>query len=94
MIDSPFPVIRLEVERMKHSMLVALSKYNLELDSMLKDALDKYCSAEHVEVILNVAAREAIDRAVKEEVSNFYLHGRGRKAIVAAIAKRLKAGDL
>ena len=43
-----FPIIRLEVERMQHTIITALTQYEAQLDSDIQNAVDLYCSTDGI----------------------------------------------
>lgn len=88
------PIIRLEVDHMRHSMLVALSEYQVRLDSDLKAAVEAYCTPENLSRILDDAVKKTLDRVIKEQTEHYFLYGDGRKAINEVVEKKLSFGAL
>jgi len=66
------PIIRLEVDFMKATMLRHLSEEAVKIDSMVQQAVEDYCSEENLRAILNVEVKQAMDAAVREEVRGFF----------------------
>ena len=84
------PIIRLEVEHMKHTMCAALSEHAALMDSSVKSAIDAYCTEDNLNSVVSIAVREALNSAVKEEVRNFFRYsGNGRTAIREAVIQFL-----
>ena len=80
------PIIRLEVERMKHSILTALSEHSAQLDESIQAAVEAYCTPENINAVVRKTAMEALDAAVKEEVRNFFQWSKpGRQAVREAV---------
>lgn len=86
------PIIRLEIEGMKASILHALTEYELQMDSLVKEAIERQCSSEHIHQLINYETSRAIDEAVKDEINNFFKYGKGRDAIKSAICDKLSTG--
>jgi hypothetical protein len=84
------PIIRLEVEGMKHGILVALSEYAAKVDADIQAAVERYCQPENIARVVQAAAERSIDIAIKEEIDRFFRFGDGRRAISAAVEEQLK----
>ena len=83
------PIIRLEVERMKHTLMTALLEHQAQLDADVKAAIDEYCTPENIGKVIRNAAHNALDYAIKEEVEKFLRYGDGRKAVAAAVRESI-----
>lgn len=86
----PFPVIRMEIEGMKASILHAMSQYQIDVDAYVKEALDRITSDDAIQQLVNDEAEKAIEEAVRKEVRDFFAYGNGRVAIRAAVLARLE----
>jgi hypothetical protein len=84
------PIIRLEVESMKHTMLYHLMQYSAQMDETLQKAVENFCTPENLETIIMNETSKVLDRVIREEVSRWFVHGEGRAAIKAAVEKRLR----
>lgn len=65
------PVIKLEMHRMAHALYTAFRQEELNLDKMVREAIEQYCSEGNVQRIVSEAARAAIDAGVSAEVRSF-----------------------
>lgn len=83
------PLIRIEVEAMKQSMVHAFSQQMLNLDELFKAALDDACQPEKVQNILTEAANKYIKEALDFETQRYFLFGEGRKAISEKVKEKL-----
>jgi hypothetical protein len=84
------PIVRLEVEYMKESILHAFSHHQIEMDSMVRAAVEKACEPKALQHVIDTTVRQVIDGAVKQEIQNFFSHyGNGGKAIRAAVTECL-----
>lgn len=79
------PVIRLEVDRLRMSVLTALSEYSVQMDADLAAAIDAYCTPENIRAIIDGYVQKTIDQAVREEVDRFFRYGKGRAAVRRAV---------
>jgi len=80
------PIIRLEVEGMRHTVQTALMEHAAKMDSSIQAAVEAYCTDANIDAVVRKAATEAIDAAVREEVRSFFGYGRaGRAAIREAV---------
>ena len=91
---TPIPIVRLEVEQMKHSILMACSEYAVQMDADIQAAVEEACKPEHISAVIRKYAHEEIDNAIKEEIKQFYRYGDGRKVVKevvgAMLSERLK----
>lgn len=85
------PIIRLEVEGMKYAVVTALSAHAAQMDADIQAAVEAYCTPENIASVVRGAATEALDRAIKAEVQNFFNYGDGRKAVAAAVKESILA---
>ncbi len=83
------PIIRLEVEGMKRSIVTALVEHQAKMDADVAAAVEAYCQPENISRIIHEAARTALDNAIREEVKAFFLLGEGRKAVAEAVKEAL-----
>ena len=83
------PIIRLEIEGMKHTIMHAMTQYLTQMDADIQAAVERACKPEHISALIETTAREQIAKAVKTEIESFYSYGRGRAAIKEAVLKTL-----
>lgn len=82
----PSPVIiRMELERMKHSIKTALLDHNEELSNMITNAVEDELTCERVQSEVKRIVAEEFDSAVKEAIHDFFRWGHGKKAITDAV---------
>lgn len=84
------PIIRLEVERMRHSIVAMLTEAELKIDQNIQQALDAYCTPENLTRVITQELKQTLDSVIKEEVKNFFTYGEGRKVVKAAVIKKLE----
>ena len=86
-----FPIIRIDVERMRHTLSVALMEHSSMLADEMQKAVSEYITDTNIKNVIHQQARQHIDAAVKEEVQNFFRYtGAGRAAIKEAVHQYLK----
>lgn len=88
------PIIRLEVEGLKRSVIAALSDHAVQMDSDIIAAVESYCKPENISRIVHDAAKAEIDRVITEEVKAFFSKGPGRSAVAAAVQSILSDSDV
>jgi hypothetical protein len=79
------PIIRFEVEGMKHSISVALTEYAVKMDADIQAAIEAACTPEHLLRVIKDKAQSVIDRTIAEEVERFFRYGAGRAVIANAV---------
>lgn len=80
-----FPMIRLELQGMKQTILHAFRGYQLNIDKTVKESLDRVCSDGGIERLIDEQVREQVEKAVKSKIKEFFGWGDGSKAIEAAL---------
>ncbi len=84
------PIIKLEVQGMKHTILAALTREAASLDANIQAAVESYCSEENIQQIVEEEARRQVKEALKQEVQNFFRFGAtGRIAVREAVHEYL-----
>ena len=84
------PIIRLELEGMKLAMQTALMARNVEMDQYVQQALDRYCSQENLQSVIDTEVRAVLNTAIKEEIQSFFRYSiPGRQAIREAVHAHL-----
>jgi hypothetical protein len=82
------PLIRIEFERMRQSVVMAITERQIAFDEMFQQALDEACNPERVQAELNREVRASLDRALKEEIGNFFKWGGdGRRHVRDAVVE-------
>lgn len=89
--EMPIPIIRLEVEHLKHCILHAFSDYTLKFDETLKRAVEAYCTSATVDKVMTEAVEREMRTAIEQEIKDFFKYGEGREAVSAAVKARLTA---
>lgn len=83
---TPVPIISLEVSAMKHTMKMMLGEHTARLDKSIQQAVEDFCTEDNIGRIVEEAARDALNAAVKEEVRRFFGYGEnGRLAVREAV---------
>jgi hypothetical protein len=89
-MDKSIPIIKLEVDHMKHTMMVALSKYTAQLDRNLQEAVERFCTPENLQRIIENEADKQLDIVIREQVRAWFNYGEGRDVIKRAVEQKLK----
>ena len=89
------PIIRLEVERMKETILHALPQHAAAMDASVQAAIEAYCTPGNIDAVVRQAVTQALDAAVKEEVREFFKGSKsGRQAVREAVIQYLNDWEL
>jgi hypothetical protein len=84
------PIIRLELDRMKYSIIAALNQHVLNIDDQVQKSIDQFATEENLGNIIQKIVREEINSAVTEEVQRFFRYsGLGRAAIREAVEQHM-----
>lgn len=89
MTPHSFPVLRLQVEGMKHTIQMAFSEYAAQMDSDVQTAVEKFCAPENLKRVIEEIADKYLEEAIRDEIKRFFRHGAGKHAIASAVELRL-----
>ena len=87
---SAMPIIKLEVESMKHTVIAMLSEYFAKMDEDIRRAVHLACTAEKISLIISETAEREIKAVIEEEISRFFRYGDGRSAVRDTVTNMLK----
>jgi len=83
-----YPLIKLEIEEMKHSVLHHFNSYQQDLSKCVKQEIDRAINGFDFEG----AVRESAHAVIKDAIESYFKYGEGRTAlneIVSEILNRL-----
>lgn len=84
------PVISLEVDQMKHTLVIAMRQYTNQLNEILRASIEAYCTQDNLRRVIEEETRRTLEAVLREEVKNWFLHGEGREVIKKAIEQKLR----
>lgn len=90
-----FPVIRLEIEGMRHTVHQCLSEYAARMDADVQAAIDEALTPENIgKIIRDTAARE-VKTAIESEIHRFFAYDPVgaqfiRKAVEVELRERIR----
>lgn len=87
------PVIRIEIEGMKHALSAMLSEHSAQLDADMQAAVEEFCRPDNIKKIVSDIAHATMKSAIEEEVRKFFSYGEGRKAVAETVKARLLRKD-
>ena len=91
-----FPYIRLEIDHMKHALMVALSEYQAKFDSELQSAVDAYFEPENIRRVVAENVKRTIDEAIRRELDSCFKYGDGAglvREVVNNVLEKAKLED-
>ena len=88
-MDSTFPIVRLELERMSHTLYATINAELLARDVDIRRAVEEACKPENVRRILRDAVNNTLNDAINHEVRAFFTYGKGQEGLKRAVADLL-----
>jgi hypothetical protein len=88
-MDHGFPVIRIEIEGMKQSILHAIMERQLMMDEWVTEAVERELSDDRIKAMIEREVQRTIENTVREEVDKFYRLGKGRGLVASIVQSRL-----
>lgn len=83
------PIIRLEVEGVRHAIIHAFAESQFELTDFVAAAVTEFCTPERVTKIVQAKTKEVVDAVIREEIDRFFRYGKGREVIREAVNRML-----
>lgn len=84
------PIIKLEIQSMKQSIMHAFTQQMMDISEEVQRALDRECTHENIQRIVNTAAKEAVEEAVSSAVKRWWaIDPVARELVNEAVASRL-----
>jgi hypothetical protein len=90
---SGIPVLRIELENMRETICIAFSERLAAQDVNVRAAVEAYCTSENLQLVIDAAVRQVLDKTIKEEVESFYRYQEGRALIKKLVRERLANGE-
>jgi hypothetical protein len=85
------PIISLQIQGMKETILHAFSERMIDLSSEVKLSLDRYCTPENIQRSIDETVRPLVDEAINTAVRKWWLLSEeGQKLLNEAVALRLE----
>ena len=88
-MNEQYPVIRIEIQSMKHAIKKAMSEHLVKMDADIQTAIERVCTPENIATIVFETAKIEIKAAIEQQIQNFYRYGNGRAAIKDAVQRQL-----
>lgn len=85
------PMVRLTVESMQFEMKALLGSHVSRIFTEIEKSVEKVCTPENIERIIDAEASQALESLIREEMRNFYTKGDGRKYVVEKMVSYLNA---
>lgn len=85
----PLPIVRLEVEYMKHTILHAFTQHQMQLDQSVRAAVEKFCEPNHINCIVANAVDRTMRDVIAKEVESFFRYGAGGDVIKEQVIAKL-----
>ena len=80
------PIIRIEIERMEHTLAAFLTEYEVQFDQDVQNAIKTFFQPEKLSAYIEEVTDKALQDVIKEEVRNFFMFGPGRQLVKEKIA--------
>lgn len=85
------PIVKIEVEAMKETILHAFSERALDFSAELKIAMDRACTPHVIQETINKAAREAVTQTVDSAARRWWATSETAQALIqTAVTARLE----
>lgn len=85
------PILRFEVERMKHIVTVALTQYATKMNSDIQRCVEEALDPAEIEKIISAEANRQIKLVIAEEIQRFFYYDEvGSKFIRDAVTERMR----
>ena len=87
------PIIKLEVQGMKKTIMHALTQHAAMMDEDIKDAVDRVCTSEYVSNLVAEVTQKEMTDAIERQIKYFYSYGEGYELIRQAVTTMFKKDE-
>lgn len=85
------PIIKIELEGMRHCVAHAFNQQMIETDAMFQEALELACDPKALQIQINSKVSYELKHLIEEEIKSFFHFGEGQKIIREKVKERLEA---
>lgn len=90
-MSATVPILRFEVERMKHTVSVALMQYAEKMNSDIQRCVEEALDPAEIEKIISAEASRQIKAVIAEEIHRFFYYDEvGSKFVRDAVTQRMR----
>jgi len=87
------PIIRLELEGFRHSIVAMLTEHAAKMDVDIRNAVESYLTSANVAEVIAGTVRATINEQIRASIESHYKYGEGRKIIDSEVTRVLAAMD-
>ncbi len=87
------PLVRVELERMRMSIVAAMTAHVEEINKQINEKVQEYCTEERLTNVIQQQVQSSIDGAIRSEIESYYRSGPGRTVIMRAVRESLGGGE-
>ncbi len=84
-----FPILKIELEGIRQTMMHAFNGYTDTLNSAVRERLDKIVNDKYFTQMIATQVRQTLEESVQEALKSYFKYGKGREAIDATIQHAL-----
>lgn len=85
----PVPIMRIEIEGMRHALHTMLGEHSQLLNEELQKAVDAFVTPDNISRVIQESARTQLKAATEAAVADFFRYGAGRDKLKGAIQAHL-----
>lgn len=75
------PMIRIEIDHMRQSLVTAFQEHQLQMDQMFKSAVEEALRPDQIQSFFDSEARRTIRETMKREIEGYFRSGDGRNLV-------------
>lgn len=87
------PIIRLEIERMRDTLCIALSEHTALISEEVQKAVEQFVTPENINSIVTAEVNRTLKSVIEDEIKAFYSFGPGRETVRNAVIRRLEKSE-
>jgi len=75
------PIVRLEIEGMKHSVQTALTEYIMQMDEDIHVAIEKVITPDNISLVISDSVARTLKDVLQTEIDSLFRYGDGRRVL-------------
>lgn len=83
------PIIRIEIEGIKHSLITAIIDHNKDMEQIVKAKLEKICTVEYMEALIEKELRDLIPKVIHDSFNDYSVIEGFRSMVIKEIMPKI-----
>lgn len=84
------PIIRMEIQGMRETLVAALSEHRALIDRDVQSAVEHFCESDQITLMVSQTVQDTLKKVLAETIQYHFQYGQGREDIDRAVQFSLR----